>query len=297
MRYHSLLFTVLTFLPASLVAQTEATTTVASITPSLEEPKAATSDAATSSKDAQISTSKEAAIAIALPARISQRCASRTESAVACRFNWRPALMQSVQFLTIQHVMNMPTYRGTLQGPFFHDWFRSLKAYRYTRWSDDDPFIVDYIGHPMMGAVAGRIQVQNDPRGMSLEVGKSKNYWKSRAKALGYAAVYTAQWELGPASETSIGNIGSFQYYSESAHHLSNGTGSVDLVMTPVGGTAWLIGEDLIDKYAITRLERVSNNRLYLLGISVLNPTRGVANLLRMKTPWHRDTRSVGRPR
>ncbi|HUS18740.1 MAG TPA: hypothetical protein VMZ25_03745 [Terriglobales bacterium] len=250
-----------------------------------------------SSKETQLAPAKETAISLALPARISQRCGTQAAVSTVCRFNWRPALLQSIQFLAIQHAMNTPTYHGTLQGPFFRDWFRSVKAYRYTRWSDDDPFLVDYIGHPMMGAVVGRIQVQNDPRGMSLEFGRSKNYWKSRAKAFGFAAVYTAQWELGPVSETSIGNIGSFEYYSPSAHHLSNGTGAVDLVMTPLGGTAWLVGEDLLDKYAIARLERVSNQKLWLLSISVLNPTRSVANLLRMKTPWHRDTRTVGGPR
>lgn len=42
---------------------------------------------------------------------------------------------------------------------------------------------------------------------------------------------------------------------------------------------------------------RSRRRKLWLLGISVLNPTRGVANVLRMKTPWHRDTRPVGRPR
>ncbi len=216
------------------------------------------------------------------------------ESKNTCSFNWRPALLQSLRFLAVQHALNTPTYRGTLKGPFFRDWFRSVKAYRYTRWSDHDPFIVDYIGHPMMGAVTGRIQIQNDPRGITLEFGKSKTYWKSRAKALGFSAVYAAQWELGPVSETSIGNLGSWEYYSQNTGRLTNGTGAVDLVMTPVGGTAWLIGEDIIDRYAIQRLERVSGKKLWLLGISVLNPTRSVGNLMRMKTPWHRDTRTVG---
>lgn len=246
----------------------------------------------------QDSAAPEKAVLIAVaPAGISQRCAAGLETKTACSFNWRPAVLQSVRFLALQHAMNTPTYKGTLKGPFFRDWFRSVKAYRYTRWSDDDPFIVDYIGHPMMGAVTGRIQVQNDPRGLTLEFGKSKAYWKSRAKALGFSAVYAAQWELGPVSETSIGNLGSFGYYSKSAGHLTNGTGMVDLVMTPVGGTAWLIGEDALDRYAITRLERVSDRKLWLLGISVLNPTRSVANMLRFRAPWHRDTRVVGRPR
>ena len=244
-------------------------------------------------KEAQVPAEK-AVVAVALPSGISQRCAAGTESGTACNFRWRPALMQSIRFLAIQHAMNTPTYKGTLQGPFFRDWFRSVGAYRFSRWHDDDPFIVDYIGHPMMGAVVGRIQVQNDPRGMSLEFGKSRAYWKSRAKAMAFSAVYTAQWELGPVSETSIGNLGSFQYYSKSAGHLSNGTGAVDLVMTPLGGAAWLVGEDIIDRYAITRLERVSRNKFYLMGISVLNPTRSVGNLLRMKTPWYRDSRRLG---
>ena len=240
------------------------------------------------------------AVAVALPAGshgISQRCAAGIESGPACSFKWRPALFQSVRFLAIQHALNTPTYRGTLKGPFFRDWLRSVKAYRYTRWNDNDPFLVNYIGHPMMGAVTGRIQIQNDPRGISLEFGKSKAYWKSRAKAMGFSSVYAAQWELGPVSETSIGNLGSFSYYSESSGRVTNGTGAVDLVVTPVAGTAWLIGEDIIDKYAIRRLERVSNKKLWLLGISVLNPTRSVGNMLRMKTPWHRDTRAVGSKR
>jgi hypothetical protein len=238
--------------------------------------------------------SAAAVMAVAVPTGISQRCAAGLETKAACSFNWRPALTQSVRFLAIQHAMNTPTYRGTLKGQFFGDWMRSVSAYRFSRWSDDDPFIVDYIGHPMMGAVTGRIQVQNDPRGRSLEFGRSKSYWKSRAKALAFSSVYAAQWELGPVSETSIGNLGSFEYYSKSANHLSNGTGTVDLVMTPVGGTAWLIAEDVLDRYAITRLERVSSKKLWLLGISVLNPTRSTANLLRWKAPWYRDTRSVG---
>jgi hypothetical protein len=201
--------------------------------------------------------------------------------------------LQSVRFLGIQHAMNTPTYNGTLKGPFFRDWFHSVASYRFSRWNDGDPFLVDYIGHPMMGAVTGRIQVQNDPRGITAELGKSKVYWKSRAKALAFASVYAAQWELGPASETSIGNIGSFQYYSKSSKGLTNGTGAIDLVMTPVGGMAWLIAEDALDRFAITRLERVSENRAWLMGISILNPTRSTANLLRFKAPWYRDTRRV----
>ncbi|MCU1283896.1 MAG: hypothetical protein JWO13_246 [Acidobacteriales bacterium] len=226
--------------------------------------------------------------------RLSQSCNAGLADKHRCSFKWRLALGESLEFLAVQHYMNRSTYDGTLKGRFFADYVNSVGQYRLSRWSDGDPFIVDYIGHPMMGAVTGRIQIQNDPRGSTLQFAESKNYWKSRARALAFSAIYAAQWELGPASETSIGNIGSFEYYSETSHNMTNGTGTVDLVMTPVGGTAWLIGEDALDKYAIARLERVSQRKLWLLAISVLNPTRSVGNVLRLKMPWYRDTRNVG---
>jgi hypothetical protein len=206
-----------------------------------------------------------------------------------CTFRWIPALTQSAQFLAIQHAMNTSTYHGTLEGPFFADWANSVSKYRLTRWTDGDPFIVDYIGHPLMGAVTGRIQIQNDPIGVRQVIGWRKSYWKSRAKALAWSAVYAAQWELGPVSETSIGNIGSFNYISKADGKPTNGTGLVDLVATPVLGTAWLIGEDLLDKHLVSRLETRSRNPFYLTSISVLTPSRSFANLLRFKVPWYRD--------
>jgi hypothetical protein len=210
----------------------------------------------------------------------------------ACKFHWGPALQQSAQFLFIQHMMNLPTYNGTLKGPFFKDWLDSVKHYRFSRFQDDDPFIVNYIGHPMMGAVVSRIYIQNDPRGRTANIGWNKRYWKSRGKALAFASVYATQWEIGPLSETSIGNLGSFRYYSASAHHMTNGTGFTDMLVTPTAGVTWSLGEDLIDKYVIKRIEGRSRNPLYQLGISVLNPTRSAANLLRWKMPWYRDDRN-----
>lgn len=229
----------------------------------------------------------------AVPKRTAERCASGELSRRTCRFKWRNALTQSATFLTLQHVGNIATYDKQLRGPFFRNWFESVGKYRFSRWSDDDPLLVDYVGHPMMGAVASRIYIQNDPKAADAELGRNRAYWKSRAKAMGFAAAYSVQWELGPASETSIGNLGREPYWSKTAHKMTNGTGMVDLVVTPVAGTALSIGEDAIDRYAIQRLEQVSRNRAWLMAVSVLNPTRGTANLLRLKAPWHRDTRRV----
>jgi len=221
------------------------------------------------------------------------------------RFHWRAALLESLLFLSYQQGGNIalsPWIRRSLahpnwkdpHGTWFSNWESSLEGYRWTVWNDNDPFLDDYIAHPMMGAISGYVQIQNDPAGRSLEIENSRRYWKSRGKALAWSAVYSAQWKLGPLSETSIGNIGEATYYSTASHGISNGTGMVDLVMTPVGGAAWGIGEDLIDKYIIQRLEHVSHRKVWLLAISMLNPCRSGANLLRFRAPYYRDGRRSG---
>ncbi len=227
-------------------------------------------------------------------------CANRDADPKQCRFRWRSALKQSALFLAIQHGGNVigegSVRRSFYRGPFFRRYAQALEHYRFSRWSDDDSFLVDYVAHPMMGAVVARIQVQNEPRAMSQEVSGRGVYWRSRLRALAWATLYAFQWELGPISESSIGNTGSFQYWSKSAHHPTNGTGVTDLVTTPVAGTAFLIGEDVLDRYAIQRLQGISRNPAWLLAISVLNPSRSAANLLRWKSPWFRDGRVAGTP-
>jgi hypothetical protein len=56
------------------------------------------------------------------------------------------------------------------------------------RWGDGDDFLVNYIGHPLQGAVSGNIFIQNDPHGRSERFGKSGAYWKSRFRAMLFAA-------------------------------------------------------------------------------------------------------------
>jgi hypothetical protein len=47
-------------------------------------------------------------------------------------------------------------------------------------WADGDPFYVNYMGHPIQGAVAGRIWQLNDPRYNKAEFGRSRAYWKGK---------------------------------------------------------------------------------------------------------------------
>ena len=201
-------------------------------------------------------------------------------------FRWKPALLEAGFFLGIQHgfrIATEPSSRAKLKGPFLADYVQSASSLK--GWKDGDPYIVNYVGYPMMGAVSNYIFVQNDPRGKGQVFGSQSGYWKSRLRALAFTTAYSAQFELGPISESSIGNVG-----------LDNkGHGAVDLVVTPVLGLAWQTTEDALDRLLIEKLERRIKNRVARLAIrSGLNPSRSFANALRFKVPWHRDTREHG---
>lgn len=201
-------------------------------------------------------------------------------------FEWRPALQQAGLFLGIQHSFRFatePATRANLKGRFWRDYLDSADALR--GWDDGDPHLVNYVGHPMMGAVTGFIQVQNDPRGRTETFGLHSGYWASRLKATAFSTAYSFQFELGPISESSLGNVG-----------IDNkGHGAVDLVVTPTLGFAWQVTEDALDRFLISRLESRVRNRAVRIALRAgLNPSRSFANAIRFKVPWHRDNRQPG---
>ncbi len=203
-------------------------------------------------------------------------------------FDWSAAFRQSMIFLGIEHAFRLATESATraeLKGAFFKDYFKAVRSLR--GWDDGDPFLVNYIGHPMAGSVAGFIQVHNDPKGARQEVSLNKSYWRSRLKAFGWSFAYSTQFELGLFSEAALGNIG-IRPYGKARHPMAY----VDLVVTPVVGTGWLVGEDMLDRYLIRRLEdNISSRVARLLIRTFLNPSRSFANLLRGQRPWYRDNR------
>ena len=195
-------------------------------------------------------------------------------------FHWLAAIKQSLLFLGVQHgyALTQPKTRRDLKGPFFKDYIRSVKSLH--GWEDGGRFFTNYIAHPMQGSLLGFIQIQNDPKGMNLSYDNSNAYWRSRLKALAWSAAWSTQFEIGPVSQASIGNVG-----------LHGKQTYVDLVVTPIGGFGLLVLEDFLDKHIISMIER-RNSRSFYLKVSsrtFLNPTRSIANLLRFKTPWHRD--------
>lgn len=183
-------------------------------------------------------------------------------------FDWRAATEQSFFFLTFQNAFRLTQEKTVreLDGPFFRDYWRSVKGLK--GWEDGDGAFTNYVAHPMQGAVSGYIQIQNDPRGAKLQFSADPAYWRSRLKATGWAALYSTQFELGLYSEASIGNVG-----------MRPGTmGYVDLVITPVGGFGWMIGEDALDRFFVEPMERNWENR-------------GLTRFLRMALPPHAQLR------
>ncbi len=190
-----------------------------------------------------------------------------------------------------------------LNKPFWSDYWASLNQFNMRRWNDGDSIKVNYIGHPMQGAISGYIQVQNDPRGRALRISRDPLYWRSRFHAFLWETVYSTQWEIGPLGETAIFNQGGFTYPIRCNKHpgtpdycekpnttYTNNTGWVDFIITPVVGTLWLLGEDTIDRYITDPLvERHPNGFGYKVIRSSLNPPRSLANMLRGRYPWYRD--------
>lgn len=206
-----------------------------------------------------------------------------TEASTSSGVRWKALLSQSLLFLGVEQgfriVTEEPT-RDNLPGRFFHDWGQAVGNLH--GWADGDDFLINYVGHPMQGAVAGYIWVQNDPKYQRTEFGRNRAYWKSRLRAAAFAWAYSEQFEIGPISEATIGKIQA-RYPQQ---------GYVDHVITPAIGLCWMMAEDAVDKYLITHVEDHTQNRWVKMFVRAgLNPSRSMANAMRMDLPWHRDTR------
>ena len=219
----------------------------------------------------------------------------------ADKFNFKGAFIETFNanlFFDVWRVAFDPFMRYNLSHkPFFHDWFASYGGYDMHRWGDGDDFIVNDVGHPLEGGVFGRIFLIHDPKSQVV-IGKNRRYWISRLKAMGWAAAWSTQLEIGPISETDFGNQGGYTYVPGCGLALSclnnpkyhkpptNNTGWTDFVVTPTVGTAWILGEDTIDKYIVSPI--AVNHRIFGGRIlrSALEPTRSFAAIFSGKFPW-----------
>jgi len=236
-------------------------------------------------------------IAVALLTTSATRAQSPTEPDVAAQDNtqvsrlaaarpggWQGALQDSIRLLAFEHAVRIgfqSKTRRELPGPFWSDYRRSLNVPH--QWSDGDGWFVNYIGHPIHGAAAGRIWLDHTPLDRDPPFGTAA-YWKSRAIASAWATGYSIQFEFGPLSEASIGNVGLYPPTR----------GWVDHVITPVGSMAMTVAEDALDRFVMLKIERQTRNRVVRASMRVfLNPSRAIANGIQGHLPWYRHDRSL----
>jgi hypothetical protein len=197
--------------------------------------------------------------------------------------HWRSLMKNSFLYLGTMHMFRISTEQGTrdaLNNSVVGGYFATLGAMH--GWSDGDGYYENYLGHPIDGAVAGYIWLNNDPRYRYVEFGRSRAYWMSRLRAYAFAWAFSEQFEVGPVSEASIGQI---QRYCCAY-------GFVDHVITPNGGLVWMVAGDAADKYIVRKIEDRTRNRLIrVLARSILNPPLSFANIMAFKVPWNRLNR------
>ena len=228
------------------------------------------------------------AAAIPLTAASTARAQVNTPAAVSStdRANIGAVLEDSLKLLFIEHGIRIAFQQKTrdeLSGPFWKDYQRSVRV--PPRWEDGDSWLVNYIGHPLHGAAAVHLWTSHDPKSHEAPFGLDHRYWATRWRGLVFSAVYSVQFEFGPLSEASIGNVGMDP----------STAGWVDHVITPIAGTGLTIAEDALDTFFIGWFERHVQNRFYRAWIRCLfNPARSMANASAGRVPWHRDGRRLG---
>jgi len=212
-----------------------------------------------------------------------------------CRMHWGQMLIESILFNAFEDAGNLYTgywYRyETTHGKWWQRTIDSAAQWRWNVWNDDNPPLDDYVAHPMMGAITNSIWIQNDPKGMTLTLANHWPYWRSRLRATAWSTFYSFAWKLGPFGEAAIGHNGDHYFTDDGT--LTNETGWVELVTTPIGGLGWNIGEDYLDKHVVSFLEQKNRNPVLLTVYQFITPAKGVANILRFRPPWYRDSRIV----
>jgi hypothetical protein len=227
------------------------------------------------------------------------QCPGDITHARSCRVHWRQLLISTSVFNVFQNAGNLYTgywYRWeTTHGAWFDRWINSAAGWRWNVWNDQNPFLDDYVGHPMMGGITNYLWIQNDPKGMTVEFGNTPEYWHSRMRAFLFSTAYSFQWKLGPFGEAGIGHNGDHLVPLNGVppDKWTNETGWVELVTTPVGGLLWTMAEDALDKHLVRKIVDRPRGPVPLILVSILTPARATANIFRFRPPWYRDGRNV----
>jgi hypothetical protein len=197
--------------------------------------------------------------------------------------DWKRLGASSITLLTIQNAYRYATEEGTrdaFSNPFWSGYIKAVGSLH--GWSDGDPYLVNYVAHPVQGAVTGFMWQHNDRAYRDAVFGKNTKYWKARLRGMAFTYVYSVQFEIGLFSEASIGQI----------QALYPAYGFVDHAVTPTIGTGWAIAEDAIDRFIIESIEvHVANPWVRLASRIAMNPLRSMSNVMNYERPQHRDNR------
>ena len=222
-------------------------------------------------------------------------------------FHWGRALLESFELLSIEQayvvhddwkwVGGNSSENGIPFNHYWRDYKQSLASWVHSGWNDSDPLIYGYVGHPIQGVATSYIYLQNDRKSEKLEFSKSKEYWRSRLMATLWNAAYSTQWNIGPISEATVEKYGTLHrdfWNRGNNQYRWTSMGQIDLVMTPVGGFGWLVGEDVLDRFVTRRVEGATRNRFLIDFVRCgLDPIRIGTNLLHGKRPWYRASRDA----
>jgi len=191
-------------------------------------------------------------------------------------FGWKNAVKEAMLFDIIQNTARLTNEqtRSQLAGPFVSDWFKSAAGLFDPNWADGNKWVTNYIAHPMGGAVNGHIAHRNS-KYRNLMPG-DKGYFKGVMQAMAFAAVTELNYEIGPISEASIGNVGM---------NNPDQQGLVDIVITPTVGAAWMVMEDYVYKHVLARIHGEKTRAFWHCW---LNPSRTMANMVAGRKPWAR---------
>jgi hypothetical protein len=196
--------------------------------------------------------------------------------------DWHNLFLSSFAFLAFEQTFRTATEQGTRDGfggSFIGGYGNAVGNLH--GWADGDPFLVNYVGHPMQGSVTGFVWQHNDRAYRDVVFGKNARYWKAKLRGAAFSWLYSVQFEIGPLSEASLGHIQA-SYPQQ---------GFADHVVTPVIGLGWTIVEDSLDRYVIRTIEVHTPNPYFRALARGLNPSRSFANVLVGQFPWHRDDR------
>jgi hypothetical protein len=191
--------------------------------------------------------------------------------------NFKGLITESLFTLSILNVVRLKDKRTRSEfgGPYFEDWIRSVKSIPRS-FNDGDPFYPNWIGHPMMGSWMA-FTYANNQKGFKNVVFGTKDYFKAKGQQFIYVFVLSSCFEMCPAfSETAWGNLG----------YRQGKNGYIDQIVTPIFGILWSIAEDAINHFFIQKkmAENANKGNLWLI---ILNPTRSLANSLKIQYPWN----------